>query len=73
MKDLQSAGLSVGGDLYSDRARVSGALKLAAGGPPHDDVAAKLAKRWSPEQISQRLRRDFPNDAERIAALTNTT
>lgn len=36
--------------------------KLAAGGPLHDYVAAKLAKRWSPEQISHRLRRDFPHD-----------
>lgn len=36
--------------------------KLAVGGPLHDYVAAKLAKRWSPEQISHRLRRDFPHD-----------
>ena len=28
------------------------ASKLAAAGPLHDYVAAKLAKRWSPEQIS---------------------
>jgi len=38
--------------------------KLAATGPLHDYVAAKLAKRWSPEQISYRLRRDFPHDEE---------
>jgi len=36
-----------------ERPRIS---KLAARGPLHDYVAAKLAKRWSPEQISHRLR-----------------
>lgn len=40
------------------------ASKLAAEGPLHDYVAAKLAERWSPEQISHRLRRDFPHDEE---------
>jgi IS30 family transposase len=42
-----------------ERPRVS---KLAVEGPLRDYVAAKLAKRWSPEQISRRLRRDFPHD-----------
>jgi IS30 family transposase len=37
--------------------------KLAAEGPLRDYVAEKLAKRWSPEQISHRLRRDFPHDS----------
>lgn len=38
------------------------AAKLTAEGPLRDYVRAKLAKRWSPEQISRRLRRDFPHD-----------
>jgi IS30 family transposase len=38
------------------------AAKLSADGPLRDYVAAKLKKRWSPEQISQRIRRDFPHD-----------
>jgi transposase-like protein len=42
-----------------ERAR---ATKLAAEGPLRDYVAAKLKTRWSPEQISHRLRRDFPHD-----------
>ncbi len=36
--------------------------KLATEGPLRDYVAAKLAKRWSPEQIAARLRREFPHD-----------
>ena len=44
-----------------ERPRLS---KLAKGGPLRDYVTAKLAKRWSPEQISHRLRRDFPDDQE---------
>jgi IS30 family transposase len=42
-----------------ERTRVA---KLATVGPLRDYVAAKLKKRWSPEQISRRLRRDFPHD-----------
>ncbi len=36
--------------------------KLATPGPLRDYVAAKLSKRWSPEQIAARLRREFPHD-----------
>lgn len=36
------------------------AAKLAVDGPLRDYVAAKLKKRWSPEQICRRLQRDFP-------------
>jgi transposase, IS30 family len=36
--------------------------KLATDGPLRDYVAAKLKKRWSPEQIAARLRREFPYD-----------
>jgi len=38
--------------------------RLKAPGPLRDYVQAKLTKRWSPEQISNRLRRDFPHDPE---------
>lgn len=38
------------------------AAKLATQGPLQDYVAAKLKKRWSPEQIAARLRREFPHD-----------
>ncbi|NYJ19789.1 IS30 family transposase [Leifsonia psychrotolerans] len=38
--------------------------RLAREGPLRDYVAGKLTKRWSPEQISHRLRRDFPHDRE---------
>ncbi|GAA1216911.1 hypothetical protein GCM10009655_15340 [Rhodoglobus aureus] len=38
--------------------------RLKAPGPLRNYVQAKLAKRWSPEQISNRLRRDFPHDPE---------
>ncbi|PFG33921.1 IS30 family transposase [Sanguibacter antarcticus] len=36
--------------------------KLTVDGPLRDYVAAKLKKRWSPEQIRHRLQRDFPHD-----------
>jgi len=36
--------------------------KLTAPGPLREYVTSKLARRWSPEQISARLRRDFPHD-----------
>ena len=36
--------------------------KVVAEGPLRDYVTAKLKKRWSPEQISRRIRRDFPHD-----------
>lgn len=36
--------------------------KLATPGPLRDYVARRLSKRWSPEQIAQRLRREFPHD-----------
>jgi len=36
--------------------------KLATEGPLRDYVAEKLNKRWSPEQITHRLRREFPYD-----------
>lgn len=36
--------------------------KVVAEGPLRDYVATNLAKRWSPEQISHRIRRDFPHD-----------
>lgn len=38
--------------------------RLTVPGPLRNYVQAKLAKRWSPEQISHRLRRDFPHDEE---------
>ena len=36
--------------------------KLAREGPLREYVAGKLKKRWSPEQITHRLRREFPYD-----------
>lgn len=45
--------------------------RLTAPGPLRDYVQAKLSRRWSPEQISHRLRRDFPDDpAMRVAVET---
>ena len=46
------------------RARRPKAAKLAAYLPLHDYVADKLggAEHWSPEQISRRIRMDFPDD-----------
>jgi transposase, IS30 family len=36
--------------------------KLASQGPLRDYVATRLKRRWSPEQIAARLRREFPHD-----------
>jgi IS30 family transposase len=36
--------------------------KLLREGPLRDYVTQRLAKRWSPEQISRRMVKDFPND-----------
>ncbi len=46
------------------RARRPKEAKLAAHEPLHDYVAGKLAsiEHWSPEQISRRIRVDFPHD-----------
>ncbi|WP_444664917.1 IS30 family transposase [Cellulomonas sp. CW35] len=38
------------------------AAKLAADGPLREFVAAKLAQRWSPEQVCHALVEDFPHD-----------
>lgn len=38
--------------------------KLAASGRLHDEVNAGLAKKWSPQQISSRLKEDHPDDQE---------
>ena len=51
-----------------ERPRVA---KLASEGALRDYVAAKLKKRWSPEQIAARLRREFPHDpAMRVSCET---
>ena len=42
-----------------DRPRLA---KLTVDGALRDYVSGKLKKRWSPEQISHRLRRDFPHE-----------
>jgi len=45
--------------------------KLLAPGPLRDYVAQRLAKRWSPEQISRRLAKDFSEDQDmRVSAET---
>ena len=38
--------------------------KLTVPGPLQDYVRAKLKKRWSPEQIAHRVRKDHPDDSE---------
>ena len=53
------------GQAQADRlARRPKCAKLAAHPPLHDYVAGKLggAEHWSPEQISRRIRVDFPDD-----------
>jgi IS30 family transposase len=46
------------------RARRPKPGKLARHPALHREVSARLAKRWSPEQIARTLRRDFPNQPE---------
>ena len=46
------------------RARRPKPAKLAAGGWLREWVQAKLTGNWSPEQVSARLRREFPDDPE---------
>jgi IS30 family transposase len=46
------------------RRQRSRTAKLAIEGPLREYVSSKLKKRWSPEQISHRLRRDFPCDQD---------
>jgi IS30 family transposase len=45
--------------------------KLHASGPLRDYVVAGLAKRWSPEQVSHRMAKDFADDLE-MRACTET-
>ena len=53
------------------RRQRSRASKLAVEGPLRDYVVGKLARRWSPEQIRHRLRRDYPHDSGmRVSAET---
>lgn len=70
-RELRRNTLSKGGYLPHTAHRVSvkrrerpRLAKLTTEGPLRDYVAPKLAKRWSPEQISCRLRRYFPHDTE---------
>jgi transposase, IS30 family len=44
------------------RARRPKPAKLAVNTPLRDVVAARLVERWSPQQISKRLKVDFPDD-----------
>ena len=54
----------------TSRARAKDA-KLAAGGPLRAYVTAKLAVRWSPEQICHALEKEFPDDeGMRVSAET---
>jgi transposase, IS30 family len=46
------------------RARRPKPRKLAGNPRLHAEVSARLAKRWSPEQIARTLRRDFPDQPE---------
>ena len=39
-------------------------FKLAASRRLHDAVAERLAEDYSPQQVSERLRKDFPDDPE---------
>jgi IS30 family transposase/transposase-like protein len=45
--------------------------KLLSEGPLRDYVAERLSKRWSPEQISKRMRKGFSND-ETLRVATET-
>lgn len=51
------------------RRQRSRTAKLAVEGPLREYVSSKLKKRWSPEQISHRLRRDFPDDQDMRVSL----
>jgi IS30 family transposase len=51
------------------RRQRSRTAKLAVDGPLREYVSSKLKKRWSPEQISHRLRRDFPHDQDMRVSL----
>ena len=51
------------------RRQRSRTAKLAVEGPLREYVSSKLKKRWSPEQISHRLRRAFPDDQDMRVSL----
>ena len=52
------------GRIDSNRRRAGRPAKLVAGGRLFTEVVERLARRHSPEQIAERLRQDFPDDAE---------